>query len=89
MRLLGFTVVTLFVTAPVSAQSGWFDLPVPTASLTPIEVTLDHGRTLAAPRAIHLLHASPREGELPARLVEFEQLLVDLDAVEQESSRAD
>ena len=29
----------------------------------------------------------PREGELPARLVEFEQLLTDLDAVEKESLR--
>jgi hypothetical protein len=88
MRLLGFTVFTLFVTAPVSAQPGWFDLPVPTASLTQIEITLEQGRTLAASRAIHLLHASPREGELPVRVVEFEQLLIDLDAVEQESSRA-
>lgn len=88
MRLLGFTVVALFVTAPVSAQSGWFELPVPTTSLTQIDVTLDEGRTLAAPRAIHLLHATPREGELPARLVDFEQLLIDLDAVEQESLRA-
>ena len=88
MRLIGFTVVALFVTVPVSAQSGWFDLPVPTASLTQIDVGLDQGRTLAAPRAIHVLHASPREGELPAHLVEFEQLLIDLDAVEQESLRA-
>jgi hypothetical protein len=88
MRLLRFTVVALFVTAPVSAQSGWFDLPVPTASLKHIDVTLDEGRSLAATRAIRILHASPREGELPPQLVEFELLLTDLDRVESESSRA-
>ena len=87
MRLLGFVVVASCAAAPVSAQSGWFDLPVPTASLTQLEVTLDEGRALAAPRAIRLLHANPREGELPARLVEFERFLTDLDAVERESLR--
>ena len=66
----------------------WFDLPVPTAALTRIEVSLDEGRTLAAPRAIRVLHTIPREGELPPPLVEFEQLLTDLDAVEKESLRA-
>ena len=88
MRLLGFVVVTVCATAPVSAQSAWFDLPVPTAALTRIDVSLDEGRTLAAPRAIRVLHTNPREGELPAHLVEFEQLLTDLDAVEKESLRA-
>ena len=88
MRLLGFVVVTFCATAPASAQSAWFDLPVPTASLTLIDVSLDAGRTLAAPRAIRVLHTIPREGELPAPLVAFEQLLTDLDAVENESLRA-
>jgi hypothetical protein len=88
MRLLGFVVVTFCATAPASAQSAWFDLPVPTASLTQIDVSLDAGRTLAAPRAIRVLHTIPREGELPAPLVAFEQLLTDLDAVESESLRA-
>jgi hypothetical protein len=87
MRLLGFVVVACCAAAPVSAQPGWFDLPVPTASLTQLDVPLDQGRSLALPRAIRLLHANPREGELPPRLVEFEQLLTDLDAVEQESLR--
>ena len=88
MRLLGFVVVGVFATAPVSAQSAWFDLPVPTDALTRIDVSLDEGRTLAAPRAIRVLHTIPREGEPPAPLVEFEQLLTNLDAVEKESLRA-
>src|SRR5688572_15720960 len=88
MRLLGFVVVTVCVTAPASAQAVWFDLPVPTAALTGIDVSLDEGRTLAAPRAIRVLHTIPRESELPAPLVEFEQLLTNLDAVEKESLRA-
>jgi len=88
MRLLGFTVVVLFVATSVSAQSGWFDLPAPTASLTQLDIVVDEGRTLAAARAIHLLHASPREANPSAAVVEFEQLLADLDAVEQVSQRA-
>ena len=88
MRLLGFVVVTFCVTAPASAQSAWFDLPVPTAALNRIDISLDEGRTLVAPRAIRVLHTIPREGELPTPLVEFEQLLTDLDAVEKESLRA-
>jgi len=88
MRLVGFVVVGIFATAPVSAQSGWFELPVPTAALTRIDVSLDAGRTLAAPRAIRVLHTNPREGELSGPLAEFEQLLTDLDAVEKESLRA-
>jgi len=88
MRLLGFVVVTFCVTASASAQSAWFDLPVPTAALTRIDITLDDGRTLVAPRAIRVLHTIPRERELPAPHVEFEQLLTDLDAVEKASLRA-
>jgi hypothetical protein len=88
MRLLGFVVVTFCATAPASAQSAWFDLPVPTASLTQIDISLDAGRTLAAPRAIRVLHTIPREGEVPAPLIAFEQLLTDLDAVENASLRA-
>jgi hypothetical protein len=88
MRLLEFVVVTVCATAPASAQSAWFDLPVPTDALTRIDVSLDEGRTLAAPRAIRVLHTIPREGEPPAPLVEFEQLLTNLDAVEKESLRA-
>jgi hypothetical protein len=88
MRLLGFVVVTFCAIAPASAQSAWFDLPVPTASLTPIEVSLDAGRTLAAARAIRVLHSIPREGELPPPIAAFEQLLMDLDAVESASLRA-
>lgn len=88
MRVLGLVVVVVCTAAPVSAQSGWFDLPVPTAALTGIDVSLDEGRTLAAPRAIRVLHTNPREGELVGPLLEFEQLLTDLDAVEKESSRA-
>jgi hypothetical protein len=87
MRLLGFVVVTFCVTASASAQSAWFDLPVPTAALTRIDITLDDGRTLVAPRAIRVLHTIPRERELPAPHVEFEQLLTDLDAVEKASLR--
>lgn len=88
MRVLGLVVVVVCTAAPVSAQSGWFDLPVPTAALTRIDVSLDEGRTLAAPRAIRVLHTNPREGELSAPLAEFERLLTDLDAVEQASLRA-
>ena len=88
MRLLGFVVVTFCVTASASAQSAWFDLPVPTAALTRIDISLDDGRTLVAPRAIRVLHTIPRERELPAPHVEFEQLLTDLDAVEKASLRA-
>src|SRR5262245_14787403 len=88
MRFLGLIVVLLLAQAPASAQSGWFDLPVPTASLRLIDVTLDRGRTLAASRAIHLLHASPREGNPPAQVIQFERTLMDLDAVELESLRA-
>jgi hypothetical protein len=88
MRLPGFTVLVLFLATSVSAQSGWFDLPVPTASLTQLDITLDEGRALAALRAIHLLHATPREGNPPPNVVEFEQLLTDLDRVEQASQRA-
>ena len=88
MRLLGFVLVTVCATAPASAQSAWFDLPVPTDALTRIDVSLDEGRTLAAPRAIRVLHTIPREGEPPAPVVEFEQLLTNLDAVEKESLRA-
>ena len=60
MRLLGFVVVTFCVTAPASAQSAWFDLPVPTAALTRIDISLDDGRTLVAPRAIRVLHRMRR-----------------------------
>ena len=88
MRLLGFVVVAFCATAPVSAQSGWFDLPVPTASLTQIDVSLDEGRTLAAPRAIRVLHTSPREGELPRAARRIRAMLTDLDTVEKESLRA-
>jgi len=88
MRVLGLLVVVVCTAAPVSAQSGWFDLPVPTAALTRIDVSLDEGRALAAPRAIRVLHTNPREGELVGPLLELEQLLTDLDAVERESLRA-
>lgn len=88
MRLLGCVVVSLCAAAPVSAQSGLFDLPVPIASLSQIGVNVEEGRTLAAPRAIRVLHTSPREGNLPPHLVEFEQLLTDLDTVEKELLRA-
>ena len=87
MRLTCSVIVAFCVTAPVSAQSGWFDLPVPTASLTQIEISLDEGRSLAAPRAIRVLHTIPREGDLPPQLVEFERLLTDLDTVEKELVR--
>jgi hypothetical protein len=88
MRLLGFVVVGFCAAAPASAQSAWFDLPVPTASLAQIGVSLDEGRSLAAPRAIRVLHSNPREKELPPPFVEFEQLLTDLDTVEKELLRA-
>lgn len=88
MRLLGLLVVASSIAVPVSAQSGWFELAVPSAALTQLEVTLDEGRALAAPRAIRQLHTNPREGELPAHLVEFERFLADLDAMESESLRA-
>src|SRR5262245_12263756 len=88
MRLPGLTILVFFVATSASAQSGWFDLPAPIAALTQLEISLDRGRALAAPRAIHLLHASPREGTPPANVVEFEQLLTDLDGVEQASQRA-
>jgi hypothetical protein len=88
MRVLGLVIAVVCAASPVSAQSAWFDLPVPTAALTRIDVSLDEGRTLAAPRAIRVLHTNPREGELPPPVAEFEQLLTDLDAVEQASLRA-
>jgi hypothetical protein len=88
MRLLGITIAALLVALPAAAQSGWFDLPVPIAALKQIDLDLDGARTLAALRAIHLLHASPRDVSPSASVVEFERVLTELDAVEETSQRA-
>lgn len=66
---------------------GWFDMPVPPASLALLDVGVEQGRSLAAQRAIRVLHASAREADRHPRAVEFEMLLTALDAFEVQMQR--
>jgi hypothetical protein len=86
MRLVLLLVVSCLA-SPVHAQSAWPGLPVPTASLALVDVTLDHGRTLVAQRLIRVLHSAPREGDIAPEVLAFERLLTDLDAFEHEALR--
>ena len=80
MRLTVFSFLIACFAATADAQ--WFDLPVPSASLGLINVSIEHGRTLVAQRAIRVLHTYPREGEPSPQVFEFERLLIDLDRFE-------
>ena len=65
MRAIVLAFLSVCLASTVHAQSTWFDLPVPTASLGLIDVGMEHGRTLVAQRAIRVLHTNPREGDPP------------------------
>jgi hypothetical protein len=88
MRTLVLALFSLCVTTTAGAQPAWFDMPVPPSSLALLDVAVDHGRSLAAQRAIRVLHSSAREADRHPRAAEFEQLLTALDALEVQMQRA-
>jgi len=87
MRPLALTLVTLLLPLEVYAQTGWFELPVPTKVLAPLGVDLTLGTSLALERTVRVLHAAPRDGDAPAHIAEFESLVAALDTFELEAQR--
>lgn len=52
-----------------------------------VEVPTDQGRALVLQRVIRVLYTNPREADPLPRVVEFERLLMDLDAFERQAQR--